>query len=98
VTRTSAAEFVAEDEGEGGLAEAGRAGEEDVIERLAAALGGADHHLQALDRLRLAGEIREGQRSQRGLGRRNGRGERGGEKTGAFGRRVRSGHRGAEVF
>ena len=48
------AELVAEDEGEGRLAEAGRAGEEDVIQRLAAALGGAHHDLQPLDRLRLA--------------------------------------------
>jgi hypothetical protein len=70
-----AAELVAEDEGEGGLAEAGRAGEQDVVERLAAALGGADHDLQALDGLELAGEIGERQRPQRRLGRRDRRGE-----------------------
>jgi hypothetical protein len=75
-----AAELVAEDEGQGGLAEARRAGEEDVVERLAAALGGADHHLEALDGLGLAGEIGEGQRAQRRFGRRDGRGERVGDE------------------
>jgi hypothetical protein len=38
-----------------------------MIEGFAAALGGTDHHLQALHGLGLAREITEGQRAQRGL-------------------------------
>jgi hypothetical protein len=79
-----AAEFVAEDEGEGGLAEAGRAGEQDVVERVAAAFGRADHDLEAVDGFLLPGKIRERQRPQRRLGRRDRRSERRGEVAGAF--------------
>ena len=63
-----AAHLGAEDEGEGGLAEAGRAAEQDVVERLAAASGRADHDLEAFDGLGLAGKIAERQRPQRRLG------------------------------
>jgi len=41
-----AAHFGAEDEGQRGLAEAGRAAEQDVVERLAAVHGGANHDLE----------------------------------------------------
>jgi hypothetical protein len=78
---------MAEDEGEGGLAEARRAGEEDVVERFAAALGGADHDLEAFDGLGLPGEIGEGERAEGGLGLGEGRVQRGGEEIGA--RRLR---------
>ena len=38
-------------------AEAGRASEENVIEGLAAFLGGADHDFQTIDRFELTGKI-----------------------------------------
>src|SRR5690606_22448458 len=69
---------------EGGLAESGRAGEEDVVERVAAAFGGADHDLQAFDGLGLSGEVAERERAQRGLGGGDGRGEGFGDVTEAF--------------
>jgi hypothetical protein len=78
------AKLMAEDEGEGGLAEAGRAGEEDVVEGLAALLGGADHDLQALDGLQLAGEVGEGQGPQGGLRRRDRGGESAADEPEAF--------------
>ena len=70
-----AAHLVAEDEGERGLTEAGRAGEQDVVERIAATFGGADHDLEAFDGLGLSGEIGEGERAERGLGGGDGRGQ-----------------------
>ena len=61
-----------ENVGDGGFAEAGRAGQQDVVERLAALLGGGHGNLQALLHLGLAGEIgkeRGPQRHfQRGIG------------------------------
>ena len=54
-----------EDVGEGGFAEAGRAAEEDVIERLAALFGGGDGDFEALLDLGLAGEIGKKRRAQR---------------------------------
>ena len=78
------AQFVAEDKGEGGLAEAGRAGEENVIEGLAAFLGGADHDFQTIDRFELTGKIGKRKGPQRGFGGRDGGGEGGGEKVDAL--------------
>ena len=51
------------------LAEAGRAVEQHVVERLAARLGGGDEDLQVLADLLLADEIVERLRTQRQLGR-----------------------------
>lgn len=73
------AELVAEDEGERGFAEAGRAGEENVVERFAALFGGADHDLETLDGFGLAGEVGEGERAERGFGGRDGCRERAGD-------------------
>ena len=56
-----------DDVGERGLAEAGRAGEEDVVERLAAAARGLDEDRQLLGDLRLVDEVREGRRPQRAV-------------------------------
>ena len=48
-----------------GLAEAGRAGEQHVIERIAARLGGLDEHLEVGARLLLADELGQPLRTQR---------------------------------
>ena len=80
------AELVAEDEGERGLAETGRARKQDVIQRIAAALRGADHDLEALDGFGLAHEIGKRKRAQRGLRRRDRCGQGGGDVAEAPGR------------
>ena len=59
------AQLVGNDVGEGGLAEAGRAVEEDMVEGLAAVLGGADEDLEVLHHLLLAGETVEPRGAQR---------------------------------
>ena len=56
-----------DDVGEGGLAEAGGAEEEDVVERLAALAGGADEHAQVVDDLPLPDVLLEPLRAQRRL-------------------------------
>ena len=56
-----------DDVGEGGLAEAGRAGEEDVVERLAAAPRGLDEDRQLLGDLLLVDEVGKGRRAQRAV-------------------------------
>ena len=60
------AELARHDLGERRLAEAGRADEQHVVERLAAGLGGLDEHLEVLARRLLPGEIGQRQRPQRG--------------------------------
>ena len=63
------AHLAAEDLRQRGLAEAGRAGEQDVVERIAAIAGGGDEDFQVgLGRL-LAGEIVERRRPQRAVDR-----------------------------
>ncbi len=89
-----AAHLGAEDEGERGLAQAGRAAEQDVVEGLAAGAGGADHDLEALDGLGLAGEVGKRERAQRGLGVGDGRGELRGEVAQALDVGGRGGVRG----
>lgn len=84
-------ELVAEDERERGFAEAGRAGEENVVEGLAALFGGPDHDLEALDGFCLAGEVGERERTQRGFSGRDGGGEGAGDVAEARGRRGRRG-------
>ena len=64
-----------DDVGESGLAEAGRAGEQDVVEHVAAAGGGLDHQEQAVLDLLLADEFGEDGRAQRDV---EGRGRGGG--------------------
>ena len=56
-----------DDVGEGRLAEAGGAEEEDVVERLAALAGGADEHPQVVDDLLLPDVLLEPLRAQRRL-------------------------------
>ena len=56
-----------DDVGQRGLAEARRAGEEDVVERLAAAAGGLDEDRQLIGHLRLVDEVGEGRRPQRAV-------------------------------
>ena len=63
------AQLARDDLRERGLAEAGRAVQQHVVERLAAVLGGLDEDRQVLARGLLAGEVGEGLRPQRGLGR-----------------------------
>ena len=53
------ADGVGDDVGEGGLAEAGRAGEQDVVEHVAAPAGGLDHEHEAFLDLLLADEFVE---------------------------------------
>ena len=53
----------------------GGAAEQDVVQGLAAAFGGADHDLEALDGPGLSGEVRKRQRPQRGLDGGDGGGE-----------------------
>ena len=48
-----------DDAGQGGLAQSGRAGEEDVVHRLAALTGRLQHDAQMLDQLGLADELLE---------------------------------------
>ena len=60
-------ELAGDDLGEGGLAQAGRPDEQHVVERLALALGGFDEHLEVLAQRRLAGEVGEHLRTQRGV-------------------------------
>ena len=55
-----------------------------IVLWVAAAFGGADHDLQAFDGLGLAGEVGKRQRPQRGLRRRDGRGQRIADKAKAF--------------
>ena len=62
-----AAHLPGEDAGERGLAEARRATEQDVVERLAALLGRLDRDAEPLLDLELAGEIGEHSRAQRPL-------------------------------
>ena len=59
------AQLARHDLGERGLAEAGRAGEQHVIERVAARLGGLDEHLEVGARLLLADELGQPLRAQR---------------------------------
>ena len=61
------AELVRDHVRERGLAEAGRPGEQHVVERLAALLRAAHETLQVLDQLALADVLVEGARAQRGL-------------------------------
>ena len=61
-----------ENVGDGGFAEAGRPVEQDMVERLAALLGGGDGDLQPLLHLRLAGEIGKEGGAQRHFKRRIG--------------------------
>ena len=56
-----------DDVGERGLAEAGRPGEEDVVERLVAAARGLDEDRQLIGDLRLIDEVRERRRPQRAV-------------------------------
>ena len=62
------AHLAREDSGERGLAEARRAVEQHMVERLAAALGGIDEHAQILARALLADEFVEALRAKRGIG------------------------------
>ena len=57
-----------EDSGERGLAEPGRAEEQDMVERLAARFGGVDEDAQILARALLADEFVEALRPKRGVG------------------------------
>ena len=59
------AELAGDDLGERGLAEPRRAEEQDMVERIAAALGGLDEHAQILARRLLADEFVERLRAQR---------------------------------
>lgn len=61
----AAAHGLGEDVGDGGLAESGRAGEQDVIKRLAALFGGGHGDFQPFLDLGLAGEIGKERRPQR---------------------------------
>ncbi len=58
------AEFVGDDVGERGFAEAGRAVEQDVIERLAARLGGLDGNVEILFDFVLADEFLQALRAE----------------------------------
>ena len=58
------AHLVGHDGGQRGLAEAGRAGEQDVIERLAALARGLHRHAQALHRRALADVLVEALRAE----------------------------------
>ena len=62
----AAIEFLGNDVGESGFAEAGRAGEEDVIHRLLALLGGGDADADFFEQLRLADVFIELARAQGG--------------------------------
>ncbi len=53
------AQFVAENKGEGGLAQSRWPGEENVVEWVAPFFGGAHHDLQAFDGLGLTGKVAE---------------------------------------
>ena len=61
------AQLGGDDVGERGLAEPRRPGEEDVVERLAAAAGRLDEDRQLLGDLRLVDEVGEGRRAQRAV-------------------------------
>ena len=61
------AELGGDDVGERGLAEPGRAGEEDVVERLPAAARRLDEDRELLGHLRLVDEVRERRRAQRAV-------------------------------
>ena len=61
------AELGGDDVGERGLPQPGRAGEEDVVERLAAAAGGLDEDPQLLGDLDLVDEVGERRRPQRAV-------------------------------
>ena len=60
--------FAREDAGERGLAEPRRAEEQDMVERLAARLGGVDEDAQILARALLPDEFVERLGAQRGVG------------------------------
>ena len=62
------AELARDDLGERGLAEAGRAGEQDMVERLAARARGVDEDLEVGARLGLADEVAQTLRTQLPLG------------------------------
>ncbi len=61
-------QFAGDDLGERGLAEAGRADEQDVVEGLAGLLRRVDEHLEIGARRLLAGEVGEAERPDRGVG------------------------------
>ena len=61
------AELARHDLGERGLAEAGRACEQDMVERLAAGAGGLDEHFEVGADLGLADELGERLRAERGF-------------------------------
>ncbi len=61
------ADLGGDDMGEAGLAQAGRAVEQDVVDGLAAALGGGDGNLEVLLGLVLADEVGEGTRPEGGI-------------------------------
>jgi hypothetical protein len=65
VARKADAELAGDDLGKRGLAEPGRAEEQDMVERIAAALGRLDEHPQILARRLLADEFVERLRAQR---------------------------------
>src|SRR5205814_154871 len=58
---------VADDAGQGGLAQARRAGEQEVVHGLASAAGRLEHHAEPLLELGLAHELVEAPRPQPGL-------------------------------
>ena len=64
---------VGDDVGEGGLAEARRAGKENMLERVASLGGGGHEELDAFSHLGLAGKFTEGRRAQGDIERRVGR-------------------------
>ena len=61
------AQFAGDDLGEGGFAEAGRAVQQDVVQRLATGFRGLDEHGEVFAGGFLAGEVGQGLRAQRGL-------------------------------
>ena len=63
------AHFARYDLGEGGLAQAGGAVEEDVVQRLAARAGGLDEDGEVFAEAALAGEVGQGLRAERAFAR-----------------------------
>ena len=90
------AHFFSEDHRQGGLAQAGRAVEQDVVECAPFAASGPDHHAEAFHCARLANEIGEGRRAQCLIERAVGRAHRGlaGGGLGRFCIILRAGHGG----
>ena len=64
---TGGAQLGADDQGEAGLAEPGRAGQQDVVRRPAAPLGALEHEVELAGHLGLADELAQRVRAQRRL-------------------------------